>query len=479
MNRFRRQEFVKAMELFDFMIVAFSMAVAALLDYFLNANISPLRFLSMHLTIRNLFILPAFMAGGHLSFSLFGLYQSKRLSTLRSEIIDILQATALGALVIFVVRLFFGFALITPIFAVVFWWVSSSLMILSRLVLRFVLAQIRTRGRNLRNALIVGTNDRAVQFALKILGNRELGYRIIGFVDNEWSGTPWFQKTGFLLTADFAGFPAYLRENVVDEVFIDLPIKSCYDLCSQIISQCEEQGITVRYISSLFNPKLGRYRADEMEDDSLITFSTGVMTGPLMVLKRTLDFVLSFFLLLLASPVFLITALLVKLTSSGPVFFVQKRLGLNKRLFPLYKFRTMVPDAESRLCKLEHLNEMKGPVFKIKNDPRITRPGKFLRRTSIDELPQLLNVLRGDMSLVGPRPLPVRDYNGFDKDWQRRRFSVRPGITCLWQINGRNTVSFEHWMEEDMEYIDHWSLWLDFKIMAKTIPVVLRGSGAA
>jgi lipopolysaccharide/colanic/teichoic acid biosynthesis glycosyltransferase len=172
-------------------------------------------------------------------------------------------------------------------------------------------------------------------------------------------------------------------------------------------------------------------------------------------------------------------ALFIKITSPGPVFFVQERIGLNKRRFMLIKFRTMVVDAERKIHELEHLNEVKGPAFKIKNDPRITRIGRFLRKASIDELPQLINVLKGDMSLVGPRPLPIRDYNGFDEDWHRRRFSVQPGITCLWQCNGRSNVSFDRWMQLDMEYIDNWSLWLDFKILAMTIPAVLRGSGAA
>ena len=184
-------------------------------------------------------------------------------------------------------------------------------------------------------------------------------------------------------------------------------------------------------------------------------------------------------LLIFFSPLFFIITLVIKLTSNGPIFFVQERVGLNKRRIPVYKFRTMVPNAEKMLAQLEGLNEVSGPVFKIMNDPRVTPVGKFLRRTSIDELPQLLNVLKGEMSLVGPRPLPVRDYEGFNEDWQRRRFSVRPGITCLWQVNGRSGVSFDKWMELDIQYLDKWSLWLDLKILAKTIPAVLKGSGAA
>jgi exopolysaccharide biosynthesis polyprenyl glycosylphosphotransferase len=195
--------------------------------------------------------------------------------------------------------------------------------------------------------------------------------------------------------------------------------------------------------------------------------------------KRFLDIVISLGALILLAPLLLIAAALIRLTSRGPALFVQKRLGLNKRIIGVYKFRTMVRDAEKKQAELEHLNEVSGPVFKIKNDPRITPIGRFLRKTSIDELPQLFNVLKGDMSLVGPRPLPVRDYQGFNKDWQRRRFSIRPGITCLWQINGRSTVQFDRWMELDMEYIDRWSVWLDMQILIRTIPAVLKGSGAA
>ncbi len=210
----------------------------------------------------------------------------------------------------------------------------------------------------------------------------------------------------------------------------------------------------------------------------MISFYTGGMHGWPVVVKRTLDFCLSYVLLVLLSPLFVVVGLLIKVTSQGPLFFSQERVGLNKRKFRLYKFRTMIAEAEQKLSEVEHLNEVSGPVFKIKDDPRLTTIGKFLRKTSIDELPQLFNVLKGDMSLVGPRPLPVRDVDGFGKDWQRRRFSVRPGITCLWQVNGRSDIPFENWMELDIQYIDQWSLWLDVKILAQTIPAVLRGSGA-
>jgi exopolysaccharide biosynthesis polyprenyl glycosylphosphotransferase len=197
------------------------------------------------------------------------------------------------------------------------------------------------------------------------------------------------------------------------------------------------------------------------------------------LLKRVIDFVGSAIALIVLSPLMIGVAILLKFTSEGSIFFRQTRVGLNKRMFNMYKFRTMIPNAEEAQAELISMNEMSGPVFKIKNDPRLTPIGKFLRRTSIDELPQLFNVLRGDMSLVGPRPMAVRDFEGFNEDWQRLRFSVRPGITCLWQISGRNLVPFQKWMELDMQYIEHWTLWLDLKILARTIPAVLKGTGAA
>jgi exopolysaccharide biosynthesis polyprenyl glycosylphosphotransferase len=235
----------------------------------------------------------------------------------------------------------------------------------------------------------------------------------------------------------------------------------------------------MRFNSDVFGLKTTRWRAEEFDGDQYIaTYTDSSELWP-RTTKRILDITVAAAALLFFSPVLLIAALAIKLTSPGPVFFLQERIGLNKRRFKIFKFRTMVPNAEKMMCALEKHNEATGPVFKIRNDPRITRIGKFLRKTSIDELPQLINVLRSDMSLVGPRPLPLRDYEGFNEDWQRRRFSVKPGITCLWQVNGRSEISFNQWMLLDLQYMDEWSLWLDLKILAKTLPAVLRGAGAA
>jgi len=330
----------------------------------------------------------------------------------------------------------------------------------------------------MRNLLIVGTNPRAVEFAKKVESEPELGYVVLGFVDEDWGGLGVFKQNGYALFSDFEGFNEFIRNNVVDEVFISLPVKSYYHETTRIITECESQGILVRHLSNIYDTKKSNFRLEYFENEPFVARYTGSINGWQVSIKRVLDIILSSILLILFSPFFLFVAVVIKIDSPGPALFIQERVGLSKRRFRLYKFRTMVKDAEVKQAELEDLNEVVGAAFKIKNDPRITPVGNILRKTSIDEIPQLINVLKGDMSLVGPRPLPVRDYNGFSEDWHRRRFSVRPGITCLWQCNGRSNVSFEHWMELDMEYIDKWSLLLDFSIMIKTIPAVIRGSGA-
>ncbi len=436
--------------------------------------------LAMRVKIQNFVIFSALLFCWHMIFAMCGMYASHRLSSRQDEMLDLVKATTIGSFVIFLGHYFLHIALITPKFLVAFWATGVLASVISRLGMRLFLAQVRLHGRNLRDMLIVGTNPRGLQFANKIKENPALGYRIVGFVDHERTGALEFANSGFLRVADFAGLPSFLRKNVVDEVVIALPMRSMHSEASEVAALCEEQGILIRFASSLFDLKASRKRIEEIvEGDSLITHYTGSLEGWPVVVKRLIDVVGSTVLLVLLSPILLLAAVLIKLTSRGPAMFVQKRLGLNKRHFGIYKFRTMVADAEKRMKEIEHLNEVSGPVFKIKNDPRITPVGRFLRKTSIDELPQLLNVLKGDMSLVGPRPLPIRDYEGFSEDWQRRRFSVRPGITCLWQIGGRSSISFEKWMELDLQYIDKWSLWLDLEILVKTIPAVLRGSGAA
>jgi exopolysaccharide biosynthesis polyprenyl glycosylphosphotransferase len=271
---------------------------------------------------------------------------------------------------------------------------------------------------------------------------------------------------------------AVIDQEPVDEVFIALPRDRYGPLVEDIVHLCEEQGIIVRMQTEMFDLKIAKWQVDLLDGIPTVTIRSGPPDGWQLVAKRWIDLCGSAMLLLVLAPVLLIAAALIKLDSPGPVFFRQERVGLYKRRFHLIKFRTMVDGADRQQQALEHLNEAAGPVFKIKDDPRITRVGKFLRRSSIDELPQLLNVLKGEMSLVGPRPLPVRDAERIAVQWHKRRLSMKPGLTCLWQVNGRSNVSFDHWVRMDLEYIDRWSLGLDLKILLKTIPAVLKGAGA-
>ena len=442
-------------------------------------NITPAAFFSMRVKLSNFVIFAGVLLVWHSIFSLCGLYQSKRLSTQASLVIDAVKATTLAAIGLLVMASLFKITMVTISFLSLFWILSSCIVVVVRITLRYLLEGIRLRGHNLRNIVILGTNSRAIRFARSIEAKPELGYRVLGFVDDDWAGQPEFLQTSYPICCNFDGLSEYLRRSVIDEVAVYLPLRSFYEHTSQIAALCEQHGIIMRFASDLFNLKIARSRADDLDGDFHITAYSESLDGWPILVKRIFDVTVSLGLLIALAPVFLVVTVLIKLTSEGPTLFRQERVGLNKRKFLIYKFRTMVPDAEKMLPALETLNEASGPVFKIKNDPRMTQIGRFLRRASIDELPQLFNVLKGDMSLVGPRPLPVRDYEGFNADWQRRRFSIRPGITCLWQINGRSAISFEKWMQMDLQYIDEWSLWLDLKILARTVPAVLRGSGAA
>lgn len=478
MGMLRRQMLLNALKLFDLLLMIGCFGVATLVVS-KTVPVSLMEFLSLRVKIGNFVVFFGLVGVWHLIFSANGLYASRRLSRRWDESIDVIKAATMGTFCMGVAAVILQITLVRPIFLLVFWLTATLASLFSRLLLRVVLKRVRLWGRNLRYMLIVGTNVRALQLAKKIDLDPALGYRLLGFVDEEWSGLEVLRGEGYSLVCNFDTMRVFLRENVVDEVVMALPMRSRHAHASQVAAICEEHGIPLRLTSNLFDLKTARSRTEDFEGDSVVTHYTGAPDGWPMVVKRIFDFMVSLILIILFAPILLITAALIKLTSPGPVLFFQKRLGLNKRRFSIYKFRTMVPDAEKRMKEIEHLNEVSGPVFKIKNDPRITPLGRFLRRTSIDELPQLFNVLKGDMSLVGPRPLPVRDYEGFSEDWQRRRFSVRPGITCLWQVGGRNSIAFEKWMALDLQYIDGWSLWLDFEILLKTIPAILKGSGAA
>lgn len=435
-------------------------------------------FMAMRIKLSNFLLFALLLFLWHNLFVICGLYTSKRLTTAWAAVMEVCKATLLAAVVLTVLVKIFQIHLGTPRFVIVFWALCTTGMIGGRLAARSLLLALRSRGRNRRFILIVGTNDRAIDFAQQVARHPELGYEIVGFVDDDWSGIRKFEASGLVRCCSFAGLADFLRHTVVDEAAMYLPLRSYYEHAAQFVSLCEQHGIAIRFDSQIFNLRNSHSHAHDWEGSQVFAIASSPEVWPGLV-KRAFDCVFSGLLLVILAPLFFVVAVLVKCTSPGPVIFRQTRIGLNKRQFQIYKFRTMIADAEQVQDQLLAMNEMAGPVFKITNDPRVTPLGRVLRKTSIDELPQLFNVLKGEMSLVGPRAMSLRDYQLFDQDWQRRRFSVKPGITCLWQVNGRSSIPFEKWMELDMQYIDKWSLWLDFKILARTVPAVLRGTGAA
>jgi exopolysaccharide biosynthesis polyprenyl glycosylphosphotransferase len=410
-----------------------------------------------------------------LIFMACGLYEWNHIRTVRAEGRRIAVACTLAAAVALVFPLTtvsgaFGYLTLLS-----FWLGTLVALPLTRLGL-YVVAN-RTNLEDIREVIIVGRGPRAVKLWHQLQQSPDIGYRVLGFVDAP-EGTASPSEVDDLTLGTLDEFEALLMHRAVDEVLIALPVKSRYAEIQHVIQTCESVGVRARYLADVFQTARLDLRPDRPEDGLAIA-RTVAPEDYRKVVKRTIDVLGAGLGLIALSPVLLATALAVRLSGEGPIIFAQDRYGFSRRRFRMYKFRTMVAGAEEQQAQLEELNEASGPVFKIRVDPRVTRVGHLLRKYSLDELPQLLNVLRGEMSLVGPRPLPIRDVHRFTEGALMRRFSVRPGLTCLWQISGRSDVGFDRWIALDLKYIDEWSLLLDCQILLRTLPVVLKGTGAA
>jgi exopolysaccharide biosynthesis polyprenyl glycosylphosphotransferase len=338
-----------------------------------------------------------------------------------------------------------------------------------------------TRRRESRinyvKVLVVGTGERARMLMSRYRNASEWGIDIIGVLDPDPSlvGS---KVDGVKVLGTLDAIENVLSHRIVDEVVVCLPRSMLANLAS-LVRACEEQGVCLKFMADLYDIETGEINLERVGSTPVLSFEPVPRDEAMLITKRVFDVLLVLLALPVLLPVFLAVALAVKLDSKGPVLFVQDRVGLHKRRFKLLKFRSMHVDAEQRLKDIEHLNEADGPIFKIRNDPRVTRVGRVIRRLSLDELPQLFNVLVGDMSIIGPRPMSVRDVELFNCSIQRRRFSVPPGLACLREINGRSSLSFDRWLELDLKYIDEWCLLLDLKILLKAIPAVMRGDGAS
>lgn len=347
-----------------------------------------------------------------------------------------------------------------------------------RLLAHGVAMVVHSRGHDMRSVLVIGANSRSARLAEFLLTNPHHGYRVDGFIEDEVKRSHYMLPLGILRLGGFADLDAVLTRHAIDEVHIALPVRSCYELIYRMARSCEKRGVPVHFLADLFPLRIARSQLSYVEDIPLLSLSAIPEARGELFLKRVIDILASTIMLIGLAPFFLLMAIIIKLDSKGPVFFAQARVGLNGRQFKMLKFRSMVQDAEALRKTLVHLNEADGPVFKIRRDPRITRIGAFIRKYSLDEFPQLINVWLGQMSLVGPRPPIPAEVKEYTWD-QRRRLSVKPGMTGLWQVSGRSNVGFEKWVEMDLAYIDNWSLWLDVRILFRTFHAVIAGRGAA
>jgi exopolysaccharide biosynthesis polyprenyl glycosylphosphotransferase len=434
----------------------------------------PAEFLALRISLKNLLLLMVFVLIWPALFRSLALYDEMRLQRFRDEAARLFLAGSIGTLL----TLSFSILSVSGAFGVrqvVFFWMVNVVAGLGLRGLWRPLWERQRRRKGTRRVIIVGAGPRAAEIYDSLISDSETHYQIAGLIDS----TP--RAIGRRLELPELGTLAELEDILmrqpIDEVFIALPVRSHYRQIEETIRICERSGVHAKYRADIFEPPFAQPNYEAWDGSPLVAMHV-VPHDYRVKIKRVLDVAGAVLLLVLLAPVMLLVAVGIKVSSPGPVVFSQQRYGLNKRRFGMYKFRTMVPDAEQLQAQLEDRNEATGPVFKIAHDPRVTPLGRFLRRTSIDELPQLWNVVRGEMSLVGPRPLPIRDVVRFTRPTDMRRFSVPPGLTCLWQVSGRSQLGFNQWIEMDLQYIDGWSLGLDLQILAKTVPAVLRGTGA-
>jgi exopolysaccharide biosynthesis polyprenyl glycosylphosphotransferase len=410
-------------------------------------------------------------------FYAFRLYDPSRLATFRRIPLDIAKASGLGLVLLIGLTYFLKVQDISRSFMVVFGLTSFILISSVRLILRTSLQRHGHAKYILKNVLIVGTGEKAQDFARLIDRHRKWGFHLLGLVAENRVGNYSDRAGEYKVIGNLGDLEWICKNNVVDEVIFVVPGKILTEM-EDLFLLCEELGVNARLAIGIFPHLIARATLDEFSNVPLLTFTTRPTDWAALTIKRAVDFLIAWTALIFAMPLWVLIGVMIKIDSRGPILFCQERCGLNGRRFTMYKFRSMTSDAEVRMHEVASLNELKGPVFKMRNDPRITRFGKLLRKTSFDEVPQLLNVIKGDMSIVGPRPALPSEIEKYER-WQRRRLSMKPGLTCIWVIRGRNAVPFDEWMKLDLEYIDNWSLWLDLQLMIKTFPALLSGRGAS
>jgi exopolysaccharide biosynthesis polyprenyl glycosylphosphotransferase len=411
----------------------------------------------------------AYGTGWVITLWVLGLYRLRARWSARTELVDILRAALFLAVAAFTLLFLFKLPNVSRLFLVMLFGAQIALGVGSRLVVRRVFEELRSRGYNTRYMLVVGAGPAARSFADRVQRRRELGLVVVGHLsDGEID-----PRLGRPILGRLQDIEDALHSGVIDEVAICLPA-SDFALIEPVTRLCEEEGKIVRIPLETVGLTLPGGRTEDFDGIQVLSLVYGPDRALALIGKQAADIILAALALILLSPLLAGVALAIAVLEGRPILFRQTRVGLHGRPFVVNKFRTMVPDAEARLSEMEALNEIRGHAFKVTDDPRLTRVGRFLRATSLDELPQLWNVVLGQMSLVGPRPPLPREVSGYNL-WHRRRLSMKPGITGLWQVQARREEEFDRWVELDLAYIDRWSILLDLKIMLRTIPAMLTG----
>jgi exopolysaccharide biosynthesis polyprenyl glycosylphosphotransferase len=408
-------------------------------------------------------------------FKLLGIYDKKDITSAADEASSIIGAAIVGTLTLLALLFLyrgFWFSRGVLLYALI---ICSALMVVSRYILSYIQREMYKRGIGIRRTLIIGAASLGISLTEKLMKEKELGYKVVGFLDDDAAKKD-FKLHDIKVLGTTSNVRSYIRQLNINEIIVStgrMPSSKLLD----IITECEIEGVEFKLVPGILEIIASRITTDEIGGVPLLTIKEIRLQGVSALIKRTADLFVSLFALLLLCPIFIITIIAIMIESRGPIFFTQVRVGKDGRTFDLFKFRSMVINAEDMFKKV--VEEKGGDMirFKAKDDPRITRVGRIIRKLSIDELPQLINVLKGDMSLVGPRPpipLEVDQYT----PWHKKRLRVRPGITGLWQVSGRSELPFEDMVRLDIFYIENWSLWMDIRIVLRTIPTVLFGSGA-
>ena len=459
----RRQELNTQLQvLIDAFLLALSLWAAYVLRYYstywfnLSNTVDP--------QSNYAWLLVPIMAFGPILLDLQGFYQSPLNKTKWRSIVQIVRAMIGLSIIVSASVIFLRFPLANRTVPLLFILIGTVVLLMKERLIAAHLRRKAVRGEQREPVLLAGLPQDLAALERSFTPEQRLLIEVVGRIDIER------QPISDLVEA--------MHKHAVSRVILAAG-HSQLNRVEQAVSACEVEGVPAWLVADFIQTSIAKPDFDAFAGRPMLVFRSTPEVSWALLIKDVFDRVVAFIALLLMTIPMAITALIIRITSPGPIIFRQRRAGKHGKPFVMYKFRSMADDAEMRRAELEPFNQMSGPVFKVESDPRITRFGHWLRRTSFDELPQLVNVLMGDMSLVGPRPLPLYEVEKFENTAQRRRLSVKPGLTCLWQISGRNQVrDFQDWVRLDLDYIDRWSLALDFKILLRTIPAVILGLGA-